>query len=149
MINLYNDNTEAEQSILSNFLVLLEKFDLNRNKRFIFVGDFKLFFYSSLDASGGNSDHVELLLAKLFELKEKFDFCDIWRMRNHKTRRFTKQTHTTGFIQPRFSYIFIPNGLQFSAKNKFILIAISTDCSPVFLSVSTEDKKVMVMFLSR
>ena len=39
-------------------------------------------------------------LAKLIQLKESYDLCDIWRIRNPVTSTFTfRQKHSTGFIQ--------------------------------------------------
>ena len=140
--NLYNASTAAEQSMLSNLLVLLEKFDLNRTNG-SFSRGILIFFYSSLNTSRGgggggrgaeDSDHAEKLLAKLFELKEKFDLCDIWRIRNPKTKRYTfKQNHATGFFKPRLAAFLFQNGLELSVENTFILTSVSTDRSAVFL----------------
>ena len=39
---------------------------------------------------------------KLIEFKETYDLCDIWRIRNTKSKRFTfTQKHSSGFIQRR------------------------------------------------
>ena len=76
-------------------------------------------------------------LAKLIELKESYDLCDIWRVRNMKSRQFTfTQQHSSGFIQHRLDYIFISNTLQELVTMTEILIPISTDHSPVILSLS-------------
>ena len=53
------------------------------------AGDFNLFFDSKLDAQGGNPTIKKKSLAKLIELKENYDLCDIWRVRNTKSKRFT------------------------------------------------------------
>ena len=64
---------------------LLKKFDINPKKQIIMVGDFNLLFDSKLDAQGRNPT-IKKLLAKLTELKESYDLCDIWRVRNMKSR---------------------------------------------------------------
>ena len=69
--------------------VLLEKFDTNPKKQVIMAGDFTLFFDSKLDAQDGNPTVKKKSLAKLVELKEDYDLCDIWRVRNTKSKRFT------------------------------------------------------------
>ena len=69
--------------------VLLEKFDTNAKKQVIVAGDFTLFFDSKLDAQDGNPTIKKKSLAKLVELKENYDLCDIWRVRNTKSKRFT------------------------------------------------------------
>ena len=78
MINLYNANTEKEQiEVLSNLLTLLKTFDIDPNKHIIIAGDFNLFFNSKLDAAGGNPTLKRKSIAKLIELKEAYDLCDI------------------------------------------------------------------------
>ena len=103
------------------------------------AGDFNLFFNSKLDAAGGNPTLKRKSLAKLIELKEAYDLCDIWRVRNTKVKQFTfTQQHSSGFIQRRLDYFFISNGLQEFASTTDILTPISTDHSPVFFSLSQE-----------
>ena len=53
------------------------------------AGDFDLFFNSKLEAQGGNPILKKKSLAKLIEFKETYDLCDIWRVRNTKSKRFT------------------------------------------------------------
>ena len=67
--------------------------------------DFNLLFDSKLDAQGGNPTMKKKSLAKLIELKESYDLCDIWRVRNMKSRKFTfTQQHSSGFIQCKLDY---------------------------------------------
>ena len=55
LINLYNPNTEAEQvKTLCELERMLDIFSLDSYKNIIFAGDFKCFFNSNLEASGGN-----------------------------------------------------------------------------------------------
>ena len=87
LINLYNANTEKQQTdVLNNMFVLLE---INKKTQLIMAGDFNLFFDSKLDTQGGNPTVKKKSLAKLIELKENYDLCDIWRVRNTKSKRFT------------------------------------------------------------
>ena len=101
------------------------------------AGDFNLLFDSKLDAQGGNPTMKKKSLAKLIELKESYDLCDIWRVRNMKSRQFTfTQQHSSGFIQRRLDYIFISNTLQELVTTTEILTPISTDHSSVIFSLS-------------
>ena len=99
--------------------------------------DFNLLFDSKLDAQGGNPTMKKKSLAKLIELKESYDLCNIWRIRNKKSRQctFTEQ-HSSGFIQRRLDYIFISNTLQKLVTTTEILASISTDHCSVILSLS-------------
>ena len=109
MINFYNANTKKEQiEILSNLFALLKTFDINPNKHIIMAGDFNLFFSSKVDAAGGNPTLKRKSLAELIELKEAYDLCDIWRVRNAKVKQFTfTQQHSSGFIQRRLDCFFL------------------------------------------
>ena len=93
LINLYNANTE-QIDLPNNMFVLSEKFDINPEKQLIMAGDFNLFFDSKLDAQGGNPAIKKKSLAKLIELRKNYDLCDIWRVRNTKSKRFTFYTKT-------------------------------------------------------
>ena len=103
------------------------------------AGNFNLFFDSKLDAQSGNPIIKKKSLAKLIELKENYDLCDIWRVRNTKSKRFTfTQKHFSGFIQRRLDYMFISNTLQEFVTMTEILTPISTDHSPALFSLSKE-----------
>ena len=56
---------------------MLEKINDINNKSIVFGGDFNLFFEAKLDAQGGNLALKKKSLAKLIQIKEKFDLCDI------------------------------------------------------------------------
>ena len=80
---------------------------------------------------------VGISLAKLIELKECYDLCDIWRVRNTKSRHFIfTQKHSSGFIHRRLDYIVISNTLQELVTMTEILTSILTDHSPVLFSLS-------------
>ena len=71
------------------------------------------------------------------KLKESYELCDIWRVRNMKSRQFTfTQQHSSGFIQRRLDYIFISNTLQKLVTTTETLTPISTDHSPVTFFLS-------------
>ena len=112
--------------------------------RWVFSGDFNTFFNASLEATGGYAKLKSRSICKFLELKDKFDLCDIWRIKHPKTKTFTfRQKHFSGFIQRRLNYIFVSQNLQERTRNLDILNAVSTDHSPVFCSFvnSTEFRK--------
>ena len=108
LINLYHANTENKQlSTLSDLSNMLEKIDDINNKSTIFGGDFNLFLEVKLEGQRGNPVLKKESLAKLIQIKEKFDLCDIWRIRNPNTKRYTFcQQHSSGYIQRRLDYVF-------------------------------------------
>ena len=105
--------------------------------------DFNLFFDSKLKAQGGNATLKKKSLAKLIEFKETYDLCDVWRVRNTKSKRFSfTQKHASAFIQRRLDYILISNTLQEFVTMTEILTPISTDHSPLLFSLSKEKNTI-------
>ena len=135
-LNLYNANTETEHvKILEELQSLLKNLDISQNKRIIFAGDFNIFFNSKLEGKCGKPLLKRKPIAKLVEIKESLDICDMWRIRNPNTQTFTfRQNHSTGFIERRLDYIFISNCLQEFVINTDILLVLSTDHSPLLIS---------------
>ena len=85
LINLYNPNTEKEQvSSWQKMNLILETFDDLEKKTIILGGDFSLYLDSLLEAEGGCPVLKKSSVSKLIEIKEKYNLCDIWRIRNTK-----------------------------------------------------------------
>ena len=103
LVNLYNANTEKEQlETLTKLSEMLNSIPNNVNKNVILGGDFNLFFNISLETQGGNPILKKKFFAKLIEMKETLDLCDIWRIRNPKSKPFTlHQNLVSGRIQRR------------------------------------------------
>ena len=91
LINLGNTNTtENEQiDVLSSLFEILEEFDISLTKQLVMARDFNLFFNSKLNVQGGNPALKNRSLAKLIEFKETYHLCDMWRVRNTKSKWFT------------------------------------------------------------
>ena len=66
--------------------VLSKNFDTVQKKQLIMARDFNLFLDSKLNAQCENPTIKKTPLAKLIELKESHDLCDIWRVRNTKSK---------------------------------------------------------------
>ena len=61
--------------------------------------------------------------------------CDIWRIRNPKTKRFTfRQKHVSGLMQRYLDYFYISNSMQVSVKNTDVPASLLTDHSPITFS---------------
>ena len=94
-----------------------------------------MFFDQRLESAGGNPILKKLAISKLIELKESLNLCDIWRIRNPKSKAFTfRKRHVSGILQRRLDYLFISNNMEELVKNVKILNALSTDHSPLFCS---------------
>ena len=114
--------------------------DISQNKRIIFAGDFNIFFSAKLDARGGKPILKIKPIIKLVSIKGSLGICDIWIIRNPKHQNFTfRQNHSTGFTERQLDYIFVSNYLQEFVNYVDALPAISTDHSPVMISVSNDN----------
>ena len=84
LVYIYNANTEVEQvQVLSKLSELMKNINFSEEHRIVLAGDLEL------ETKGGKLSLKQTSVAKLLELKEEYDFCDIWRKRNP-----TKQLHT-------------------------------------------------------
>ena len=104
------------------------------------AADFKLLSDSKLEAQGANPTMKKKSLARLTELKESCDLCDIWRVRNLESKQITFTVQlSSGFIQQRLDYIFISVTLQELVTTTEILTPVLTNHSPVIYSLSKEN----------
>ena len=102
------------------------------NKIIIFRGNFNLFLEPVLGTEGGSPVLKKSSIWKLIEIKEKYNLCEIWRVRNTKKNRFpTWQKRRSGFLQKRLDSFVVSNTLQGSIKDTEILPALSSDHSPL------------------
>ena len=85
LINIYNANTESEQLYTLNDLTnILEIFKDIQNKSVVLSGYFNVILNLSLDSEGGKPIIKKRTIAKLIQITENLDLCDIWRIRKPK-----------------------------------------------------------------
>ena len=93
-----------------------------------------------MEAIGGNPQTKLQSLAAFLKIKEKYDLCDIWRIKHKNEKKYTfRQRHYSGYLQRRLDFIFISNQLQTMVNKSEILVAISTDHSPVMMNLNMEN----------
>ena len=103
----------------------------------VLAGDLSVFFDSKLETKGGKPSLKQKSAAKLLELKEEYDLCDISRIRNPTKKLYTfRQNHFSDIINRRLDYIFIPNKLQEFSNDTDIIPAFKTDHSSVLVTIS-------------
>ena len=103
----------------------------------VLAGYLNVFFDSKLETEGGKPSSKQKSVAKLLELKEEYDLCDIWRIRNPTKNLHTfRQNHSFGIINSRLDYIFISNKLQEFSNDTSIIPAFKTDHSSVLVTIS-------------
>ena len=98
----------------------------------------ELFLDSAFDAEGGTKTMKLSSISELYKIKEKFDLCDIFRLRNPNKRRFLFRlsTRTNSKIQRRLDFFFISSSLQEIVIDSSILVSCASNHSPVYLKFS-------------
>ena len=136
IINIYNDNTEADQiKTLEDLKVSMHDIDIEQECKIVSGGDYNLIFDINLDSSGGKPRLKLSSVSKVCSINEDFDLIDIWKIRNPHKKRFTYRQRTP-LIQRRLDYFFISNQLQESVVSIGIIPAICTDHSALYLKIN-------------
>ena len=114
---------------------MLDQIDLDSEYKLIWGGDFNFYFDLSLEPDGGKPSIKLMSLAKFESIKQKLDLCDVWRIRNPDSRRFTYRSKSP-FLQRRLDYLFISDSIQKDVDQIDILASLNSDHSPVYLKFS-------------
>ena len=135
LINLYNANQEANQvKVISDLLEMSGTINIEPDSKIIFGGDMNVIYDISLDSDGGNPSFKSTTLSQLEFLLQSYGLCDIWRIRNKNTKRYTYRQRTP-FIQRRLDYIFVFSDLQDCVKTMDVIPSVNTDHSAVYLQI--------------
>ena len=79
LVNYYAPNVESEQlKVLDELGHIFNQLQISENTKFIWSGDFNLFFDVDLDAEGGSPKLNIKSLSKLLSMMSENDICDIY-----------------------------------------------------------------------
>ena len=134
LVNLYNENVEHKQvTLLKKLHDGLETYNDIFEFEIIIGGDWNFILDKKLDADGGNPLLKLSSIAELTKISEKFDLCDIFRIRHPDKRRFSFRQPTPRRLR-RLDYFLISNSVQEYVTRSEILTSLSSDHSPVLIS---------------
>ena len=112
LINYYAPSEEKDQlKVLDDLNHILDNIDISEVTVLVWGGDFNLIFDVRLDADGGSLELKLKSISKVSSMMVENDLCDIYRMRNPETKRFTWRRKTS-FKQRRLDYFLISDCLQ-------------------------------------
>ena len=115
----------------------MKNINFSEENRIVLAGDLNIFFDSKLETETGKPSLKQKYVAKILELKEEKDLCDIWGIRNPTKKLYTfRQNHSSGIINCRLDYIFISNKLPEFSNDTDIIPAFKTDHSSVLVTIS-------------
>ena len=98
---------------MSELRELMKNTSFSEENRTVLAGDLNMLFDSKLQTKGGKPLLSQKSVAKHLELKEEYDLCDIWRIRNPTKKLCTfRQNHSSSVINRRLDYIFTSNKFQ-------------------------------------
>ena len=60
----------------------MKNINFSEENRIVLVDDLNVFFDSKLETKGGKPSLKQKSVAKILELKEEYNLCDIWRIQN-------------------------------------------------------------------
>ena len=140
LINLYNANQETNQvKVISDLLETLGKIDIEPDSKIIFGEDIIVISDILLESDDGNPSLKTTTLSRLEFLLQSYELCDIWRIRNKNTKRYTYRQRTL-FIQRRPDYIFVSSDLQDCANATDVIPSVNNDHSAVYLQIRVLNK---------
>ena len=109
----------------------------------IIGGDWNFILDKQLDTFGGNLSLKMPSISELTKIMTTFDLCDIYRLRNPDTRRFTYKLNSPKRLR-RLDYFIISNSIQEIVDKTEVLTSVSSNHSPVLTTFnsSLENTKV-------
>ena len=144
LFNIYSptkDNSKLQLKFLEFLHKTLEK---NSSTNIVLGGDLNTYLNINLDKKGGKSELKESLYCqKLKYIMEEYTLCDIWRVRNPHSLKFTRvERGRGGIVQSRLDYFLVSIGLTYLIRKVDILPGLSSDHSIVTLTVDIQDTNI-------
>ena len=143
LINSYLPNLEDGQvSVMKEIVGKKNSLEMPVDITTIWGGDFNFIFDTELEASGGNPKLKTKSFQTIQTIMQELDLCDIWRLRNPLTKRYTWRGKGQGirsnhqqYIHRRLDFFLISDELQSYIKECDIIPAPSTDHSAIILNI--------------
>ena len=140
LVNIYNENLEADQvKLMSDLELKLDSLDDISDHVIIMGGDWNFILDNKIDALGGNPALKLNSITMHNKLLAKYDLIDIYRARNRSSKRFTFRQRTPA-LHRRLDYFLVSNILQESIPKVDILASLSSDHSPILISLKFNDE---------
>ena len=119
LLNIYNANIVKEQlsALIEHKNMLNNNFSNISSKQIILGGDLNFYFDSLLEVKGGNPVLRKKSVATTIEIKKVFDLCDIWRVRNRKSTRFTSRQMLKPILKKDLTFFCLKHTPRIYYKN--------------------------------
>ena len=143
IINSYFPNFENQQvKFMKDIVENINSLDYPIDTFIVWGGDFNFYFDLNLETLGGHPKLKVSSIEMIENIMLEFDLCDIWRIRNPDSKRYTWKGQFTEnkkkqTIFRRLDYFLISNELQPFTINPDIIPTPSTDHSTITLKIQT------------
>lgn len=120
LINSYFPNEEKEQiNFCKSIMEKINQIDMPEDTAIIWGGDFNFVIDIQLESSGGNPKLKIGSIEQLRAILKEYDLCDIWRIRNPNSKRYTWKGYAQGLaskskqaLYRRLDFFYISDALQ-------------------------------------
>ena len=137
LVDYYTPNNETEQlKILEELNLIFDTLDNHEDTKYIWEGNFNMIFDTYLDADGGSPAIKFKSAAKLLSMMSDNDLCDIFRIRNPETRRYTWRWKTP-FEQRRVDFFLVSDSIQENVHFVNIIPSVGSDHSAIKIKLYT------------
>ena len=136
LINYYAPNDECQQlQVLKEIGNNLDRLDFKEKTQFIWRGDSMLFFMKNWMLMGENPNLKDKYITKIISMMSENDLCDIYRVRNPQSGRYTWRCKTP-LKDQRLDYFLISDQLHGQTEAIDIIPSVQSDHSTVRIRVS-------------
>ena len=131
LVNYYAPNVESEQlKLLDELNHIFNSFEIAENTVFIWGEDFNMTFDTTLDVDGGFPKLKINSFSKLLSMMSENDLCDIFRVRNPDTRRFSRHRKTPS-KQRRLDFFLVSDSMQDNIESTDTIPSVGSDHSAI------------------
>ena len=124
------------------FFDILETFIANNDdKSFIIGGDFNVVLNPQIDKKNGRLDTNKRNRDKLISIITSYDLCDLWRLNNPTTQKYTWHSNNRPPIFCRLDYFLISSNISNRTDICNITTGIRSDHSLVYFNIDLSKSK--------
>ena len=127
---MHQMSNPSKLKLLDELNHIFNSLEIAENTMFIWGGDFNMVFDTTLDADGGFPKLKINSLSKLLSMMSENDLCDIFRVRNPDTRRFSWRRKTP-FKQRRLDFFLVSDSMQENIESTDIIPSVGSDHSAI------------------
>ena len=141
LVNIYaptQDKPKEQMQVLNEIMQIIKDNVYN----LVLGGDFNTHLCPKLDMYHNTSNSTSMYASRIIELMQEWELCDVWRIYNPDSRRYTWRRFTNKSTQQsRIDYFLISNNLLYEIEKTSITTSILTDHNQILIKLHGTDKQ--------